>query len=190
MLPDGVPRLMVGGPRRARRVALLLAGLTLALMAGGAWWFVRFAWRVRRDPGVVYRDPATLHNLLKRAGDAERAGDRATAITTYRFVASVGARAGTYHLKDAESRGNDRRALPRAAAGTGRKKAVAWTRGAAEKFLLGYAIPGGGTAARPRGAGSAQAPRSRRHTARSPALKQLNRTMPGQSSARRPGPYC
>ena len=94
MLPDGVPRLMVGGPRRARRVALLLAGLTLALMAGGAWWFVRFAWRVRRDPGVVYRDPATLHNLLKRAGDAERAGDRATAITTYRFVASVGEGAG------------------------------------------------------------------------------------------------
>jgi hypothetical protein len=82
---------LAGGPRRARRVALLLAGVTLALVAGGGWWFVRFAWHLRRDPGVVYRDPTTLDNLLKRAGDAERAGDRATAITTYRFVASVGA---------------------------------------------------------------------------------------------------
>ena len=86
MPPDTGP----GGTRRARRVALLLALATLALAAGGALWFVRFASQVQRDPGLVYRDPATLEQLLKRANDAERAGDRATAITTYRFVAAVG----------------------------------------------------------------------------------------------------
>jgi hypothetical protein len=70
-------------------VALLIAVATLALAAGGALWFVRFASQVQRDPGLVYRDPATLEQLLKRATDAERAGDRATAIATYRFVAVV-----------------------------------------------------------------------------------------------------
>jgi hypothetical protein len=75
---------------RARRVALLLAGATVALGAAGAAWFFRFAAQVQRDPGVVYRDPTTLDNLLKRANDAERAGDRASAIATYRFVAAVG----------------------------------------------------------------------------------------------------
>jgi hypothetical protein len=76
------------------RIALLLAGVTLVLVAGGGWWFVRFAGHLPRDPGVVYRDPTTLDKLLKRASDAERAGDRTTAITTYRFVASVGDGAG------------------------------------------------------------------------------------------------
>jgi hypothetical protein len=74
-------------------VALLIGLATLALAAGGAVWFVRFASQVRRDPGFVYRDPATLEQLLKRANEAERAGDRATAIATYRFVVAVG-RAG------------------------------------------------------------------------------------------------
>jgi len=93
---DGAPSTLGqrAGPRRARRVALLLASVTLALVAGSGWWFVRFASHLRRDPGAVYRDPTTLDKLLKRAGDAERAGDRATAITTYRFVASVGEGAG------------------------------------------------------------------------------------------------
>lgn len=90
MVPDAAP----GGTRRARRVALLVAVATLALAAGGALWFVRFASQVQRDPGLVYRDPATLQQLLKRANDAERAGDRATAITTYRFVARVGGARG------------------------------------------------------------------------------------------------
>src|SRR5260370_4213858 len=90
MPPDAAP----GGPRRARRVALLIALVTLTLAAGGALWFVRFAGRVQRDPGLVYRDPATLQQLLKRANDAERAGDRATAITTYPFVAAVGGAQG------------------------------------------------------------------------------------------------
>ena len=75
--------------RRARRVALLLLGATLLVAAGGALWFTRYASHVGRDPGLVYRDPATLEKLLQRANDAERAGDRATAVTTYRFVMAV-----------------------------------------------------------------------------------------------------
>src|SRR5437588_13102075 len=94
MPPDRVPPLTATGPRRARWVALLLAGVTLALVASGGWWFGRFASHLGRDPGVVYRDPTTLHSMPKRAGDAERAGDRATGITSYRFVAPLGDRAG------------------------------------------------------------------------------------------------
>lgn len=74
----------------ARRVALILVGAVILLAAGGAIWFFRFAGEVRRDPALIYRDPTTLDKLLKRAEEAERAGDRATAITTYRFVADVG----------------------------------------------------------------------------------------------------
>jgi hypothetical protein len=85
------PESIVAPPRRTRRVGLLLAGATVALGAAGAAWFFRFAEQVRRDPGVVYRDPTTLDNLLKRANEAERAGNRASAIATYRFVAAVGA---------------------------------------------------------------------------------------------------
>src|SRR5437762_2785421 len=70
------PDVLVTRPKRARRLGLLLAGASVALGAAGAAWFFRFAWQVRRDPGVVYRDPTTLDNLLKRASDAERAGDR------------------------------------------------------------------------------------------------------------------
>src|SRR6059058_1041775 len=80
MLPETVPT----SPPRARRVALLLVGASLLLAAGGALWFLQFASQVRRDPALIYREPATLDKLLKRANDAERAGDRATAITTYR----------------------------------------------------------------------------------------------------------
>src|SRR5256885_16347036 len=90
MLPAPVP----ASPPRARRVALLLVGASLLLAAGGALWFLQFASQVRRDPALVYREPATLDKLLKRANDAERAGDRATAITTYRFVMAVGRGAG------------------------------------------------------------------------------------------------
>jgi hypothetical protein len=75
--------------RRARRVALLLLGATLLVGAGGAIWFTRYASHVGRDPALVYRDPATLEKLLQRANDAERVGDRATALTTYRFVVAV-----------------------------------------------------------------------------------------------------
>ena len=72
-----------------RRLALLLLGASLLAVAGGALWFTRSAIRVRRDPGLVYRDRAVLDKLLQRGNDAERAGDRATAATTYRFVLSV-----------------------------------------------------------------------------------------------------
>jgi hypothetical protein len=85
---------MPGPPRRARRVALLLLAASLVLAAGGALWFLQFASQVRRDPALIYREPATLDKLLKRANDAERAGDSATAITTYRFVTAVGQGAG------------------------------------------------------------------------------------------------
>jgi hypothetical protein len=77
-----------------RRVALLLVSATLVLAAAGGLWFLQFTTQVRRDPGLVYREPATLEKLLKRANDAERAGDRATAITTYRFVITVGRGSG------------------------------------------------------------------------------------------------
>lgn len=73
-----------------RRLALALAGVALVIAAGGAFWFTRFQSQVQRDPGFVYREPATLQQLLKRAGEAERAGDRGTAIAVYRFVAAVG----------------------------------------------------------------------------------------------------
>ena len=72
-----------------RRVALILLGTALVAVGGGAFWFVRYAPHVQHDPGLVYRDPATLQKLLQRGNDAERAGDRATAITTYRFVMAV-----------------------------------------------------------------------------------------------------
>ena len=80
--------------RSARRVALLLVAVVLLLLASGALWFTRFASRARRDPALIYREPATLEKLLQRANDAERAGDAATAITTYRFVLEVGQGAG------------------------------------------------------------------------------------------------
>ncbi|HYT05125.1 MAG TPA: hypothetical protein VEM13_09640 [Gemmatimonadales bacterium] len=73
-----------------RRLALLLGGVALALAAAGAFWFTRFASQVGRDPALVYRDSGTLDKLLKRASDAERAGDRGAAITAYRFVEAVG----------------------------------------------------------------------------------------------------
>jgi hypothetical protein len=80
--------------RRARRVALLIGATVLILVLGGGVSFLRFAARARREPALIYRDPGTLEKLLKRASEAERAGDRATAITTYRFVVTVGQGAG------------------------------------------------------------------------------------------------
>jgi hypothetical protein len=71
-------------------LALALSAAALALGGAGAFWLTRFARQVGHDPGLVYRDPGTLDKLLKRAGDAERAGDRATAISVYRFVLAVG----------------------------------------------------------------------------------------------------
>jgi hypothetical protein len=82
-------RLRPSGAGRSRRVALLLAAAALGCAAGGALWAMRFVAQLRRDPGLVYRDRSTLDPVLRRAGAAERGGDRATAITLYRFVAAV-----------------------------------------------------------------------------------------------------
>ena len=81
-------------PERARRLAMLLAGVALAAAAAGAWWFARFESQLARDPALVYRDAATLEKQLKRASEAERVGDRADAITIYRFIARVGSGGG------------------------------------------------------------------------------------------------
>src|SRR6266508_3096795 len=80
-----------GSPRRARRVALALTAVALVMAAGGAISFRRFVTHTRSDPGFPYRDRATFEKLLKRARDAELHGDRASAITTYRFIVAVGA---------------------------------------------------------------------------------------------------
>src|SRR2546422_10945475 len=90
MRPETVP----ASPPRARRVALLLVGASLLLAAGGALWFLQFASQVRRDPALIYREPATPDKLLKRANDAERAGGRAPAVTTHRVVMGGGRGAG------------------------------------------------------------------------------------------------
>src|SRR2546429_8559186 len=90
-MPPDAP---VTSPRRARRLGVLLAGATVALGAAGAAWFFRFAEQVRRDPGVVYRDPTTLDNLLKRASEAEQAEDPARPAPTHRIIPAGGSRAG------------------------------------------------------------------------------------------------
>src|ERR1043166_2014129 len=86
-MPPDAP---VTPPRRAWRLGVLLAGATVVLGAAGAAGFVRFAEQGGGDAGVGYRVPTTLDNRLKRASEADRAGDRASAIATYRFVAAVG----------------------------------------------------------------------------------------------------
>ena len=93
---------MPDGKRRRVALTLALAVAALTLGAAGAVWLTRFARQVGRDPGLVYRDPRTLETLLKRASDAERAGDRATAISTYRFVIAVGAGSGADRGRRAE----------------------------------------------------------------------------------------
>src|SRR5207253_1229121 len=72
------------------------------LSDNASFWDARYASLMLTDTAFL-RNPhyhrvtdtsATLDQLLKRANDAERAGDRATAITTYRFVMAVGQGAG------------------------------------------------------------------------------------------------
>src|SRR2546430_12121637 len=88
-MPPDAP---VTSPRRARRLGVLLAGATVALGAAGAAWFFRFAEQARRDPGVVYRDPTTLDNLLQRASEAEQARGRGRRIPTHRLPPAAGGR--------------------------------------------------------------------------------------------------
>ena len=83
---------MTGSPRRARRLALVLAGAALAAAAGGGVLFTRFGSQVARDPGLTARNTEVLGKLLERARQAEAAGDRGSAIAGYRFIAEVAGR--------------------------------------------------------------------------------------------------
>jgi hypothetical protein len=81
-----------GSRRRGRRIALAVAVVALVLAVAGALSFRRFVTLTNDDPGLMYRDRATLEKLLERARHAEARGDRGTAITTYRFILAVGAK--------------------------------------------------------------------------------------------------
>ena len=77
-------------PRRARRLALALAGLSLVLAAGGALWFSRTEVVLQTDPGRSWRTPDVLDKMVARGDAAEHAGDRGAAIAAYRFLVRVG----------------------------------------------------------------------------------------------------
>jgi len=83
--------LQPGDPKRARRLGIFLAVLALGLGIWGATTFQHTAERVRADPGLSYRTPESLDKMLARGDEAERGGDRASAITAYRFIVAVGA---------------------------------------------------------------------------------------------------
>jgi hypothetical protein len=78
-------------PKRARRLGILLAALALGLGVWGALTFQHTAEKVRADPGLSYRTPESLDKVLARGEQAERAGDRGSAIAAYRFIVAVGA---------------------------------------------------------------------------------------------------
>jgi hypothetical protein len=79
-----------GDPKRARNIGIFLTIVVLALGIWGATTFQRTAERVRGDPGLSYRTPEALDKMLARAEQAERDGDKASAIVAYRFVVAVG----------------------------------------------------------------------------------------------------
>ena len=91
---------MTGSPRRARRLALVLAGVALAAAVAGGVLFARFGSQVAGDPGLTARNTEVLGKLLKRARQAEAAGDRAGAIAAYRFVAVVAVRGDSAQFQD------------------------------------------------------------------------------------------
>lgn len=78
-------------PKRARRIGIFLALLALTLGVWGAMTFQHTAERVRADPGLSYRTPESLDKVLARGEEAERGGDRGSAIAAYRFIVAVGA---------------------------------------------------------------------------------------------------
>jgi hypothetical protein len=78
-------------PKRARRIGIFLATVVLGLGVWGATTFQHTAERVRADPGLSYRTPEALDKVLARGEQAERAGDRGSAIVAYRFIVAVGA---------------------------------------------------------------------------------------------------
>ena len=77
--------------KRARHIGILLALVALALGVWGATTFQHTAEQVRADPGVSYRTPESLDKVLARGEEAERGGDRGSAIAAYRFIVAVGA---------------------------------------------------------------------------------------------------
>jgi hypothetical protein len=77
--------------RRNRVTGLLLGALAVALMAIGGRMFLRAERQLSHDPGRSSRTPEVLDKMLKRAEQAEIAGDRGAAIAAYRFVVAVGA---------------------------------------------------------------------------------------------------
>ncbi len=77
-------------PRRARWLALALAGLSVVLAGGGALWFSRTQVVLQTDPGRSWRTPDVLDRMVARGETAERAGDRGAAVAAYRFVVRVG----------------------------------------------------------------------------------------------------
>jgi hypothetical protein len=89
---ERAPAVTADSRRRSRRIALAFGVVALVLGVAGALSFRRFATLTRNDPGMMYRDRATFEKLLDRARQAEMAGDLGTAITTYRFIMTVGAK--------------------------------------------------------------------------------------------------
>jgi hypothetical protein len=78
-------------PKRARKIGIFLAILVIGLGVWGALTFQHTAERVRGDPGLSYRNPEALDKVLARGDQAERAGDRGSAIVAYKFIVAVGA---------------------------------------------------------------------------------------------------
>ena len=76
---------------RLRWFAVVLGAMAIFSAAAGAFLFRRTEVAIRTDPGRSARTPEMLDKLLARAEAAERAGDRGSAIVTYRFVIAVGA---------------------------------------------------------------------------------------------------
>src|SRR2546428_3443927 len=80
-----------GTPRSGRRIALLLTAAVLVLAFAGAYLFARFGAQLARDPGVTSRNARVLSKILEQGRLAGARGDRASAVTAYRFILSVGA---------------------------------------------------------------------------------------------------
>jgi hypothetical protein len=85
-----VPPTPTPDPRRSRRLALALTGLSIVLAAGGALWFSRTEVVLHQDPGRSWRTPDVLDKMVARGEEAEHAGSRGAAIAAYRFVVRVG----------------------------------------------------------------------------------------------------
>jgi hypothetical protein len=84
---------VIAQKRAPRRATGIVLGTVAILLAGaGAFLFRRTESVLRVDPGRSTRTPEMLDKLLARAEEAERAGDRGSAIVTYRFVVAVGAK--------------------------------------------------------------------------------------------------